>query len=597
MQTAPEYDVVIAGAGLAGLALCRHLLLDSDKRVLLLDKRSQIPPAKQKVGESLVQVGGYYFSKVLDLEEYLFRNHYMKYNLRFYWKSPQRENRRFEDYSQAYIRQFSNIGCYQLDRNTLEGDLLRLNRENPRFTFCSPARIRDVELSEEGPHRVIFGSGGQKHSVETEWFVDATGRNKLLARRIGLARDNPIRHGSSFLWVEGLVDIERLTDRSRKEIRLKRSRASQGHLPLWLATNHFMGEGFWFWVIPLQGLTSLGLVYDSQIFPAERVNTPQKLMDWACREFPLFQRDLPGRTILDWGRLPDFSYGCKQTISPWKWAISGEAGRFSDPLYSPGSDLISFHNTLIVDAILTSQESELADKCPFYEQLLKSLYEGYLPTYARSYDALGDQEIFCLKYTWELATYFGFYVFPFINDLFTDRDFARIFLSKFSRLGGINHGLQSLFSDYYQWKKTHRQEQAQPVLFDFTEIGHLKRAQSAFYRVDVSVEEAQGVLAEQLGNLKDLARFILAYVSSAVLEEPAVLTSRAFVEGINLKEMRFDPEGMRQRWMSCSGSKERHDWGFDPAALGSFRTPLAQVAGGPMPVPQRHSEDRERSLA
>src|SRR4029079_4006707 len=121
-------------------------------------------------------------------------------------------------------------------------------------------------------------------------------------------------------------------------------------VPFWLATNHFCGEGFWFWVIPLQGKTSLGMVFDRNLFPAERVNTADKLLAWVCEEFPLFARDLPKRKVLDWWGLKDYSHDCLQTISAERWALTGEAGRFTDPLYSPGGDLISLYNTMIVDA-------------------------------------------------------------------------------------------------------------------------------------------------------------------------------------------------------------------------------------------------------
>lgn len=71
-----HYDVVIIGAGLAGLSLARQLSLKCNKKILLLEKRATVPPRKQKVGESLVQLGGYYFSKVLDMEEHLLRRHF-----------------------------------------------------------------------------------------------------------------------------------------------------------------------------------------------------------------------------------------------------------------------------------------------------------------------------------------------------------------------------------------------------------------------------------------------------------------------------------------------------------------------------------------
>ena len=574
-----HYDAAIIGAGMAGLALVRQLQLVSGKRILLLDKASEVPTRHQKVGESTVQVGGYYISKVLDLEEYLLREHCLKYNLRFHWKNAERENRVLEDYSQSYIRLMSNIAGYQVDRNTLEAELLRLVTLNPNCTFCAPASDLDVSLSDTGPHSLSYRHSGHQTSVTADWVVDTTGRAKFLTRRLGLRQPNPIRHGSSFLWVEGLVNVEKLTDLSLSEIRLKKERCTLGHFPFWLATNHFVGEGFWFWVIPLQGKTSLGLVYDCKLFDGQQVSAPQQLMDWVCREFPLFARDLPQRKILDHGSFRDFSYDCAQTISASRWALAGEAGRFSDPLYSPGSDLIAFHNTMIIDAIL-SEESELKEKVPLYESLMRSLYEAYVPSYAVSYDVLGDQEAFILKYAWELTIYFAFYVFPFINDLFTNRRFILPFLSKFARLGPINRNMQFFLSAYYQWKKMQKRPAPEdPRFFDFMQIVPLKTAEGAFYRVGVSPDEAIDVLDFQLFNLKELARFIVAHVTSMVLQDEKVLTNRAFIESINLRNFRFDPEEMRSQYSQFAGSGEQYKWSFDPHVLCEFRAKTSHDPG------------------
>ncbi|HLE84729.1 MAG TPA: NAD(P)-binding protein [Thermoanaerobaculia bacterium] len=564
-------DVVILGAGLAGLSLARHLLMETERSVLLLERRDRIPPDRQKVGESLVQLAGYYFSKVLDMEEYLLREHYPKYNLRFYWKTPGRGNARFEDYSQSYIRSMSNVPSYQLDRNKIEGELLRRNLESPRFTFEVGVKTLEVQLTEgELPHRVSYANGGERREVTASWVVDTTGRGRYLAKRLEIARTNPIRHGAFFWWVEGLVDIDKLTDRSPREIRLKPERRHQGHLPVWLATNHFCGEGLWFWVIPLQGKTSLGLVFDNRLIDPSEVFSVEKAQAWVCREFPLFARDLPHRKVLDFAGFRDFSHDCAQTISPDRWALAGEAGRFTDPLYSPGSDLISLYNTLIVAAIETREREELLSRCRQAEQLMRAVYSAYVPSYAVSYDALGDQEVFSLKYTWELTVYFAGYVFPFINDLFADRRFGLAFLRLFSRLGPLNRAVQQMLSDYYQWKKASGRlagEQGEaavgPVFFDFTEIGSLREAERTFYEIGVTVEEARRVLARQVGNLQELARFLVAHVASSVLGNPRVVRSRRFVEGIDLEAIRFEPESWAARWAECrdgAGGGEAQEW-------------------------------------
>ena len=590
-------DVVILGAGLAGLCLARQLLLETEKTVLLLERRDEVPPDRQKVGEATVQVSGYYLSKVLDLEEYLLREHFMKYNLRFYWRTwgedGARPGERFEDYSQSYIRGLSNIASYQLNRNTIEAELLRRNLESPRFRFEAGVKKLEVELATKGadgeraagePHRVAFESsrgGGARREVAASWVVDTTGRGKFLAKRLGLAKPNEIRHGAFFWWVDGLVDIEKLTDSTPREIRLNPAKRHIGHLPFWLATNHFCGEGYWFWVIPLQGKTSLGLVFDNRTIDPSDVFSVEKATEWVCREHPLFARDLPHRKVLDFAGFRDYSYDCAQTISADRWALAGEAGRFTDPLYSPGGDLISIYNTLIVAAIATEDPEELQSRCRIAEQIMRAVYSAYVPGYALSYDALGDQEVYSLKYTWELATYFAAYVFPFINDLFTDRRFATTFLRLFSRLGPVNRSLQPFLSDYYQWKKAHRPRPAAPVFFDFTELGTLREAEKTFYEVGVSVEEARRILTRQVENLEELARLIGAHAASVVLDDPRVVTSRRFVEGMDPAALAFDPEAFAERWRAClaeeeaageGGEAEPWRWSFDAGVLDRFRT-------------------------
>jgi flavin-dependent dehydrogenase len=568
-----EVDVLITGAGLAGLTLARQLLLERPEiRILMVDRGAEIPNPKQKVGEATVQVSGYYYSRVLEMEEHLLREHFLKYNLRFYWKS-QRGGEVWEDLSQSYIRKVSNIATFQLDRNLFEAAVLDKNRESAGFELINPITGLDVDLAEAGPHGFRFEVEGREIAGRAVWVVDASGRNRFLARKQKLERPSPIKHGASFLWVDGLLDPEKITNLDRKALRIRPERGTLGHFPSFLATNHYCGEGYWFWEIPLHGKTSLGLVYDSAVVSSKDVSTADKLIEWICREYPLYARDLPQRKVLHHSGFTSFALDSGQTISPSGWALCGEACRFTDPLYSPGGDLISIYNTLIADCILTGDRRELEAKVRLYEPLARAVYEAYVPSFAVSYCTLGDQECFSLRYVWELTVYFAYYVFPFINDLHINRAFLPAFLRRFGLLGPINQGIHRLLAAYYRWKKENvALEAPEPVFFDFMEVGALASAELTFYKVGVSLDEARQVLDEQLENLRDLARWTAAHVAAAVLDDPRAATNAAFIRGIDIDDLQFDPAAMAERLeAACRETSDAYAWRFAVPCMARFR--------------------------
>jgi len=561
-----HYDIVIIGAGLAGLTLARQLLLYTNKTILHLDRELKLPVARQKVGEYNVQVAGHYLAKVLDMEEHLVHEHVMKYNLRFMWKTTGSTGGNFEDYSHSYIRQFSNIPGYQLDRNKFEAELIRRNRANVRYLLLENAKELKVLLGDGGnAHSVRFDRLGENQEVTCRWLVDTSGRMRYLASRLNTKRESEILHSATYFWVDGTVNVEKLTGASLQEIRKRPERRHLGHAPFWLATNHFAGEGFWFWVIPLRARTSFGLVYDNRYIDSREVSTKNKMLAWLFHQFPLFDRELADREIVDFSVLRNYSYDCTRTIHADRWAMSGFAGRFNDPLYSPGGDAIAIHNTLITDAILTDDDKELAAKAKSYEVMMRTVYLSFLPSFQRSYNALGDQETFAMKYVWELSIYFVFYVFPFLNDLYCDRHFLIPYLRRFSQLGELNCALLSFIADYYEWKKVNRPKSERPVFFDFTDVGTLRRAESTFYQIGVDPKAALQELDRQIESLRELARLYVAHVSAVVAGDLSLVTSRAHVEQIDLEKIRFSPDEVRERWRSLPKmARDDFPWGIDP---------------------------------
>ncbi len=560
-----HYDIIIVGAGLAGLTLARQLLLYTDKTILQLDREQKLPIARQKLGESNVQVAGHYLAKILDMEEHLIHEHVMKYNLRFMWKAAGTTGVNFEDYSHSYIRQFSNIPAYQLDRNKFEAELIRRNQADARYLLLENSKRLDVSLGEgESNHRMRFERLGECQEVTCRWLVDTSGRTRHLVRQLDSERESEILHSATYFWVDGAVNVEKLTSASLQEIRKRPERCRLGHAPFWLATNHFAGEGFWFWVIPLHTRTSFGLVYDNRCIDSRDVSTKDKMLTWLFRQFPLFERELANREIIDFSVLRNYSYDCARTIHANRWAISGFAGRFNDPLYSPGGDAIAIHNTLITDAILTDDDNELVAKSNAYEILMRTVYLSFLPSFQRSYNALGDQETFAMKYAWELSIYFAFYVFPFLNDLFCDRYFLVPYLRRFSQLGELNRSLLAFIADYYDWKKANRPKPERPIFFDFTEVCALRKAESTFYMIGGDTKAALRELDCQLDSLRELARLCVAHVHAVVAGDLGLMTSRAHVEQIDLGKIQFSADEIRQRW--CSVPKRVGDdfaWSID----------------------------------
>ncbi len=567
MKSKKYTDVVILGAGLAGLSLARQLLINSKKKIIHIEKRPKVPTEKQKVGESSVQVGGYYFSKVLDMEEHLYHQHVMKYNLRFLWKTANSKNDDIEHYSQSYIRTFSNIASYQIDRNKFEKELINLNTTYPNYHLLQGAKNISVKLNEGKRHKVSFKKDNTEYEINAHWVIDATGLARYLAKNLQLKKESTINHSSTFFWVDGNVNIEKLTHASHNESRVRKARRSLGHSPFWLATNHFCGEGFWFWVIPLQGRSSFGLVYDNEVIDSKIVATPEKFLKWLFKEFPLFKKELKNKELIDFQCLRNYAYDCEHTLSKNKYALTGFSGRFNDPLYSPGGDAIAIYNTLIIDCILTNDKNKLNSKIQSYDKMMDIFFQSFLPSYIISYDALGDQETCTMKYVWELTIYFGFYVFPFINDLHANTGFLIIYFRRFAQLGPMNRTVQGYVSNYFQWKKKKISTSKTPHFFEFKQLEPLVRAEKTFYEVDMDVKSAKKVLDAQLIYVTEFALYLIAHIDSVIFNRPDLVDNSVYLKSINLSNRTFDTREVKKSLPKKKNNYRRHKWTFDTTVL------------------------------
>ena len=83
-------------------------------------------------------------------------------------------------------------------------------------------------------------------------------------------------------------------------------------------------------------------------------------MDW-LREFePQCAEVVEAQAsqLEDFLALQHFAHGCARVFSPDRWALVGEAGVFTDPFYSPGSDFIAMGNDYVTDLIVRDARGE-----------------------------------------------------------------------------------------------------------------------------------------------------------------------------------------------------------------------------------------------
>src|SRR5690606_24565200 len=136
--------------------------------------------------------------------------------------------------------------------------------------------------------------------------------------------------------------------------------------------------------------------------------THAKAMAWLHRHQPQVAASLAGHALQDFMFLRHFSHGCRQVFSARRWAITGEAGLFLDPFYSPGSDFIAIANGYICELVARERARQpFASHASVYQQLYFSFSENMLTRYQDQYPLFGDAQVMPVKVIWDYTFYWA----------------------------------------------------------------------------------------------------------------------------------------------------------------------------------------------
>ncbi len=399
--------VLVMGGGLAGLSLALQLRQRfAQLDIVVLERRAHpVPVAAHKVGESTVEIGAHYFGDVLGLRPHLQAAQLKKFGFRFFFNEGRGD---IDGVTELGASTFLATPAWQLDRGILENELGRLALERG-IRFEDAAMVRTATLADPADktslHTVTYERAGKSGAVQARWLIDASGRAGLLKRKLDLAEDNA--HDANAVWFRIGEKLD-VNDWSSDPEWLARCNPPNR----WLSTNHLCGDGYWTWLIPLaSGSHSVGIVCDAKTHPIATMNTFDKAMEWFAQHQPQLHAELDERRdkLQDFAFFKNFSYGCKQVFDgQGRWALTGEAGLFLDPFYSPGSDFIAISNTYITELIAQDLAGRpVAMYADIYQSVYFSLYRNMLPIYTGQYAIFGNAEVMPVKVLWDYTYYWG----------------------------------------------------------------------------------------------------------------------------------------------------------------------------------------------
>ena len=244
--------------------------------------------------------------------------------------------------------------------------------------------VSDIELDGQNGHTIITTQG----NIRCRWLVDASGFNTPLGRKLGLVKQLE-QHPISTRWarIRFMNDPDSLGDDHWRERVNFTSR--------FLSTNHFLYDGYWFWMIPIDRETySVGVVWHQDKADIT-LNSQEEFIDFLKEHRCL--ADLLGEKyeVVDGYAMKNMSRISDQFYSTDRWFMTGMSAAFLDPLFSSGSAFLTDANRMIGDLIDTDTSGDqqaFANKVTCYNAHSRWWLDNFLlhisGNYHGSYDLL-----------------------------------------------------------------------------------------------------------------------------------------------------------------------------------------------------------------
>jgi flavin-dependent dehydrogenase len=559
-----RYDVAILGGGLAGLCLGIQLKKARPETSVLVTvgRKGPAPEAAFKVGESTVEISAHYFAEVIGLKDHIDERQLPKFSLRYFF--PANGNRDITKRFEFGTSRHPAVPSYQLDRGRYENELWQRNIDGG-VELLDDCKVSDVQFGDE-LHTVEFTRGGEPMTAQARWVVDTTGRFALLRNKLGLGQGVEHNINASWFRLSGGLKLDDFSDDPDWHARIPDHDRER-----WLSTNHLLDEGYWVWLIPLaSGPISIGIVADPRYHPYEEINTLEGAISWLERHEPQLHAAVVDRRdqIEDFLTLERFSFGSERVFSPERWALSGEAGLFIDPFYSPGSDFIAMANTFITDLVVRDAEGEdIGQRLEFFNGHLLQLFHAFMNLYNDQYAGFGNPITQPAKLLWDHTVYWLVSCPRFLNGRLADIDFNLKVGPKLLGAVMLTGRMQGLFRT---WRELAPPE-PRTGFFDMSKLpGVWQRWNALGTRVD-DADELVAAVNDNVDYIEGVAVQIFCEAARSLPGDRLPADARINPYGIGLDPEKWEEDGLLNgEGLTLAEARERAPgvdqvWAREPA--------------------------------
>jgi flavin-dependent dehydrogenase len=300
------FDVAVIGAGPAG-STAAALLARQGRRVVVFDKDRH---PRFHIGESLLPLNLELF-ETLGVAEEVARIGLVKPEVEFH----SAEHGRAQSFSFADALDTRFPHAYEVRRSEFDAVLLA-NARRCGATVHEGTRVVDVTVGADRVRLGVRHDDGREGEFEAAEVIDASGRDALMAGRMGSKRKHP-RHASAALYghFEGVR---------------RYAGAREGTISI------YWFEHGWFWLIPLKGgTTSVGAVCWPRYLKTRRTDPTRFLLDTIALCPALADRMTAARPVGPVTATGNYSY-LGTTMTAPRLTLVGDAYAFIDPVFSSG---------------------------------------------------------------------------------------------------------------------------------------------------------------------------------------------------------------------------------------------------------------------